>query len=212
DEVARIRQRAALQQAATAEHGRLASLRAILLGERPPKFHTPKLDEPLGAQLNASQQQAVRFAMSAADVAIIQGPPGTGKTTTLVEVIRQAVLAGEKVLACAPSNLAVDHLLERLLAAGQNAVRLGHPARVLPELQEHTLDVLVDAHPDVALARRLVRQALALRNKAAKTTRARPPRGARQEMRREASELLADARRLERGAVRQILETTPVVC
>src|SRR5690606_19257118 len=111
DEVARIRQRAALQQAATAEHGRLASLRAILLGERPPKFHTPKLDEPLGAQLNASQQQAVRFAMSAADVAIIQGPPGTGKTTTLVEVIRQAVLAGEKVLACAPSNLAVDHLL-----------------------------------------------------------------------------------------------------
>lgn len=44
------------------------------------------------------------------DVALIHGPPGTGKTTTLVELIRQAVARKEKVLACAPSNVAVDSM------------------------------------------------------------------------------------------------------
>ena len=45
---------------------------------------------------------------------MIHGPPGTGKTTTVVELIRQAVAMGLKVLACAPSNVAVDNLVERL--------------------------------------------------------------------------------------------------
>ena len=36
---------------------------------------------------------------------------------------------------------------------------LQNPARVLLELQEHTLDLLVDNHPDVTLARKLLREA-----------------------------------------------------
>ena len=43
------------------------------------------------ANLNESQRDAVRFALSCRDVGIIHGPPGTGKTTTIVEVIVQAV-------------------------------------------------------------------------------------------------------------------------
>jgi superfamily I DNA and/or RNA helicase len=185
----------------------------VLLGEKAPQFEDLPTDyTPLDPALNPSQQEAVRFALSARDLAILHGPPGTGKTTTVVELIRQAIRRGAKVLACAPSNLAVDNLLERLLAGGEKAVRLGHPARVLPELRAHTLDLLVEEHDDVRLARKLAKEAYALFRKAARFTRARPEPGARRDMRQEAREMLADARRLESQAVEQVLNRATVLC
>lgn len=212
DEISRQRQRTALFAANGAERGRLAQLRDVLIGERPPRFTERATPSALDSELNNSQIEAVHFSLSAQDVAIIHGPPGTGKTTTVVEFIRQAVHRGERVLACAPSNLAVDNLMERLVGAGERAIRLGHPARVLPELQEHTLDLIVDSHPDVAVARKLIREANILRDKAARFTRAKPLPGARQEMRREARELMDDARRIEDQLVKHLLDTTPVLC
>jgi len=212
DEVARQRQRAALERARTARGDRLAELRKVLLGERPPQFRDGPTLKPLDPSLNDSQQNAVRFALSASDFALIHGPPGTGKTTAVVEVIRQAVRRGEKVLACAPSNLAVDNIFERLLAAGERVVRLGHPARVLPELREHTLDLLVEAHSEVRAARKLVREAFALFRQAKKYTRAKPEPGARREMRQEAKELLADARRMEAQVVEGLLYSADILC
>jgi superfamily I DNA and/or RNA helicase len=212
DEIARQRQLAALREAKTANRGRAAQLRDVLMGAREPKFAEPQPLVPLNENLNAPQQEAVAFALAAGDVAIIHGPPGTGKTTTVVELIRQAVARGEKVLACAASNMAVDNLLERLVAVGERAIRLGHPARVLKELQEHTLDLLVDAHPDVAIARRLIKEANALRDKAARFTRAKPLPGAKQQMRAEARELVADARRIESQVAEHILDSATVVC
>src|SRR4029077_8152006 len=103
-------------------------------------FAAPAPYTPLDPSLNDSQQKAVEFALSARDLAIIHGPPGTGKTTTVCELVRQAIRRGEKVLACAPSNLAVDNMLERLVSSKAKAIRVGHPARVLPGLREHTLD------------------------------------------------------------------------
>jgi len=47
--------------------------------------------------LDDSQKEALKFALSQRDVAIIHGPPGTGKTTTVNEVILQAVKMGLKV-------------------------------------------------------------------------------------------------------------------
>jgi len=47
--------------------------------------------------LDDSQKEAVKFALSRRDVSIIHGPPGTGKTTTVTEVILQAVKMGQKV-------------------------------------------------------------------------------------------------------------------
>jgi len=212
DETARLRQKQALDRAAAAKGDRLADLRRVLLGEAPPQFALFTDFTPLDESLNASQREAVRFALSARDVAAVHGPPGTGKTTTLVEIIRQAVRRGDRVLVCAPSNLAVDNLLERLLAHGERAVRLGHPARVLPQLREHTLDLMVDDHPDVRQARKFVKEALALFRKAARWTRAKPEPGARRDMRQEARSLLADARRLEDQAVERILNAAPVLC
>jgi ATP-dependent RNA/DNA helicase IGHMBP2 len=212
DEVARQRQLTALDRARSAARDRLAELRAVLLGEARPAFVPESPLEPLDAALDATQQEAVRFALSARDLAVIHGPPGTGKTTAVVELIRQAVRRGERVLACAPSNLAVDNLFERLLAFGESAVRLGHPARVLPQLRERTLDLLVEDHDDTRLARKLAKDAFALFRKAGKFTRARPEPGARRDMRQEARTLLADARRLEGQAVERVLDGARVLC
>lgn len=212
DEVAAQRQRAGLQRAKLARGDRLAGLRDVLLGVQPPAFRADRDEAALDPGLNDPQREAVRLALSARDVALIHGPPGTGKTRTVVELIRRAVRRDQKVLACAPSNLAVDNIFERLLAFGERAVRLGHPARVLPELRAHTLDLLVEEHPDVRLARKLVKEAMGLFRQAGRTTRARPVPGARQEARHEARSLLADARRLEAQAVEHILDTADVLC
>ncbi|HSV98899.1 MAG TPA: AAA domain-containing protein [Sedimentisphaerales bacterium] len=212
DEIAGQRQRAALQRARLAKADRLAELRDVLLGRRVPEFAS-KRDEPaLDSELNDAQREAVRFALAARDIALIHGPPGTGKTTAVVEVIRGAIRRGDRVLACAPSNLAVDNLFERLLAAGVRAVRLGHPARVMADLRAHTLDSLVEEHQDVRLARKLVKEAMSLFRQAGRYTRAKPLPGERRQTREDAGSLLADARRLETQAVEHILDTADVLC
>jgi superfamily I DNA and/or RNA helicase len=212
DEAARLRQKAALDRASRAKRDRLAELRTYLLGEAVPRFAALPDLALCDNSLNESQREAVRFALAARDLAILHGPPGTGKTTTVVELIRQAIRRGHKVLACAPSNLAVDNLLERLAQHGEKALRLGHPARVLPTLREHTLDLLVEEHDDVRLARKLAKEAYALFRKAKKFTRAKPEPGMRQDLRREGRALLADARQLENRAVEKLLDRATVLC
>lgn len=210
DEVSRNRQLQAMRTATTVESGRIKQLRDSLLGETSPKFREVK-NFVADAALDPSQQEGVKLALSAEDFACIHGPPGTGKTTTLVAVIRQLVARGAKVLATAPSNLAVDHLLEKLHLAGVRVLRLGHPARVQESLHHLVLDEQVENHPDVAVARKLVRDALRLKDRAAKFTRAKPPPGYKQELRAEARELFSDARRIEAGVVRYLLDSADVV-
>ncbi|XP_053418453.1 DNA-binding protein SMUBP-2 isoform X2 [Nycticebus coucang] len=95
------------------------------------------------ASLDASQKEAVSFALSQKELAIIHGPPGTGKTTTVVEIILQTVKQGLKVLCCAPSNIAVDNLVERLAQCKQRILRLGHPSRILESIQQYSLDAVL---------------------------------------------------------------------
>ena len=71
---------------------------------------------------------------------MIDGPPGTGKTTVLVEIIAREVRKGGKVLFCAPSNMAVDNMTERLVRSGEAVVRVGHPARVTEGCRHQTLE------------------------------------------------------------------------
>ncbi|XP_043202582.1 DNA-binding protein SMUBP-2-like [Amphibalanus amphitrite] len=58
------------------------------------------------------KRQAVALALRDRPLTVIHGPPGTGKTTTVVEVIMQHVKRAQRVLVCAPSNKAVDNVLE----------------------------------------------------------------------------------------------------
>lgn len=211
DEIARDRQRVALQRFIEADRGRVAVLKRVLLEEESPLFQPPPVWKPLG-QLDDSQQAAVTHALSAEHLAVIHGPPGTGKTTTVIEVIRQAIRRGDKVLACAPSNLAVDNLVERLVQAGEKVIRLGHPARVLPELREHTLDLLVETHPDLKLAREWTKEAWTLRRQANRFTRTAPAPGSRQDARAEAKRLLKDAREIETRLVDYLIDSADIVC
>lgn len=93
--------------------------------------------------LNQSQRNAINFAMNS-PISIIHGPPGTGKTYTLIELIRQLVQKGERVLVCGPSNISVDTILERLNGKlpGDQLLRIGHPARLLSSNLQHCLDIV----------------------------------------------------------------------
>ncbi|KAI1090632.1 DNA helicase [Rostrohypoxylon terebratum] len=92
--------------------------------------------------LNESQKDAIRFALRSREIALIHGPPGTGKTHTLIELILQLVKRNQRVLVCGPSNISVDNIVERLSPHRVPIVRLGHPARLLPSVLSHSLDVL----------------------------------------------------------------------
>ncbi len=187
---------------------------AVLQGGPPRFLSRPPAPAPApGTSLNAEQVAAVDLADRALDLALVHGPPGTGKTTVLVEVVRRAVARGERVLATAPSNLAVDNLLERLATAGLACVRVGHPARVLPGLLEHTLEARAAAHEAARIAEGLVDEALALRRDARKRrTRRGPGRFSEpREKERDARALVAEARALERRAEAEVLDRAQVV-
>lgn len=51
----------------------------------------------INQNLDDSQKESVKFALDQPEVAIIHGPPGTGKTTTVTEIILQAIKHGLKV-------------------------------------------------------------------------------------------------------------------
>jgi len=98
-------------------------------------------------ELNPSQQEAVKKALNSSLFFLIHGPPGTGKTRTAVEYIVQEVRRERRILAVADSNTACDNLLSGLVKRGVRVVRVGHPARVERELEEHSLFFMVKKLP-----------------------------------------------------------------
>jgi hypothetical protein len=188
-------------------------LRDALFGVRAPGFSAVEAGAPLDADLNAPQRRAVDRALAAETLSLILGPPGTGKTRTLAEVVRRAVARGERVLVTAASNLAVDNLAERLVAAGEPVLRLGHPARVLPSVEAHTLDAQLEATEEHRLARSWMRDAHELRRRAHKRfDRGAIGHRARREAFAEAGRLMRDARGQLKGAQKVILARHPIVC
>ncbi|KAM5538133.1 hypothetical protein V8D89_008330 [Ganoderma adspersum] len=96
-----------------------------LLGhECPKRFSAPGLPE-----LNHSQMYAVKSVLQK-PLSLIQGPPGTGKTVTSASIVYHlAKMNPGQVLVCAPSNVAVDQLTEKIHATGLKVVRLSAKSR-----------------------------------------------------------------------------------
>lgn len=192
--------------------GRLGKLREIAMGEREPQFQKLKSEVEFRTDLNDSQKAAVRLGLSAKDVAIIHGPPGTGKTTTVVELIVQSILRGDKVLACAPSNTAVDNLVEKLIGLKQRVVRIGHSARITERLRACSLDSLVEKHENMSVIREMQREIDSLYRQAEKFSRAKPAFGQKRGLRDEAKRLRSYVKLLEQQAVDHILENADCIC
>ncbi|KFY42783.1 hypothetical protein V494_02244 [Pseudogymnoascus sp. VKM F-4513 (FW-928)] len=109
--------------------------------------------EWIDPSLNDSQKDAIKFALASREVALIHGPPGTGKTHTLIELILQLVKLKLRVLVCGPSNISVDNIVERLSPHKLPILRLGHPARLLPSVLNHSLDILTQTSDAAAIVR-----------------------------------------------------------
>ncbi|KAF2220410.1 AAA domain-containing protein [Elsinoe ampelina] len=132
-----------LSKMTESEHSILA--RVLFGRSTPTPVSDADLKEPiewLDPSLNDSQKDAIRFALASREVALIHGPPGTGKTHTLIELILQMTKRKKRLLVCGPSNISVDNIVERLAPHKVPIVRLGHPARLLPRVLDHSLEVL----------------------------------------------------------------------
>lgn len=149
--------------------------------------------------LNDSQSNAIKNCIKAPLVAAIHGPPGTGKTTTLVQLIQELCKKEKQVLVCAPSNTAVDVIVEKLALNGINALRIGHPARVTSEALKHTVDVRFANHPDYGLYTSLKKQSEEYFQMAKKFKRNFGPkeREQRRLLKNEALQLKDDFKRIE---------------
>ncbi|RVX66752.1 Regulator of nonsense transcripts 1 [Exophiala mesophila] len=92
--------------------------------QMPKKFSVPGLPD-----LNGSQISAVKSVLQK-PLSLIQGPPGTGKTVTSATIIYHlSKINGGQVLVCAPSNVAVDQLCERIHLTGLKTVRVTAKSR-----------------------------------------------------------------------------------
>jgi regulator of nonsense transcripts 1 len=96
----------------------------VLRTQMPKRFSAPGLPE-----LNHSQMYAVKSVLQK-PISLIQGPPGTGKTVTSASIVYHlAKMNPGQVLVCAPSNVAVDQLTEKIHSTGLKVVRLTAKSR-----------------------------------------------------------------------------------
>ncbi|HEX6812984.1 MAG TPA: IGHMBP2 family helicase [Planctomycetota bacterium] len=201
---------AALRELARDRKGEEARYLDVFFGEREPEIGRKPAAESLrwfDDALDPSQRDAVLLALQSEHVALIHGPPGTGKTTAVVEFIRQAVARGERILACAPSNVAVDNLAERLLRADLRIVRLGHPARVQEAVRDVSLASLVQDAPEQKLLRDVRREV----DQGVRKVHRAKNRQDRWAARNEVRALRAELRRLESAITRGFVDGAEVV-
>lgn len=197
-----------LQKMKPSEH---SSLTQVLFGQSSP---TPISEDDLKAgvkwldpSLNDSQQEAIRFALASREVALIHGPPGTGKTHTLIELIQQLLARDQRLLVCGPSNISVDNIVERLAPHKVPMVRLGHPARLLPSVLSHSLDVLTKTSDAAAIVSNIRSEMDAKQASIRKTRNGRERRVIYGEMK----ELRKEYRQREIRVVSELLRGSKVV-
>ncbi|XP_058208607.1 uncharacterized protein LOC131321719 isoform X2 [Rhododendron vialii] len=194
--------------------GPAADLVPVLFGERLPTMSKKDVSfSPFNPNLDHSQflfsfkKDAISKALSSKNIFLLHGPPGTGKTTTVVEIILQEVKRGSKILACAASNIAVDNIVERLVPHRVKLVRVGHPARLLPQVLDSALDAQVLRGDNSALANDIRKEMKALNGKLLKTK----DRNTKRDIRKELKSLSKEERKRQMLAVADVIKSADVV-
>lgn len=119
-----------------------------------------------------------------------------------------------KVLVCAPSNIAVDNVLEKLATASSRTggkrlrlTRIGHPARVLPQILPYCLDAKIQAAEGTEIVDDIRKETAAMLTKLHKTR----DRSVRANMRRELKANRKEIREREQKVVGELLKHSDVV-
>lgn len=188
--------------------GPCANLVPVLFGEKAPMRSKDAMKfSPFNKNLDDSQKEAISKALGSRDVFLLHGPPGTGKTTTIIEIILQEVKRGSKILACAASNIAVDNIVERLARYRTKLVRLGHPARLLPQVLDSALDAQVLRADNSSLAGDIRKEMKVLNSKLLKAK----DRNTKRDIRKELKTLAKEERKRQQLAVTDVLKNADVV-
>ena len=193
------------------KEGRLKELISIMMGNTRPFFSN--IQEIKFPFLNNSQNEAIQLIRSAQDVGLVHGPPGTGKTTTMVQAITEVLEREKQVLVTAPSNAAVDLLVEKLHQQKVNVVRMGHPARVTVDVVSHTLDAQLGTHPDAKMLKDIRKKSEELRRMGKKYRRkyGREEAAQRKRLIYEARKMKDEALQLEDHMINDILNSASVI-
>ncbi|PRP75087.1 DNA-binding protein SMUBP-2 [Planoprotostelium fungivorum] len=216
NEVTHNRMKEALETLRNIEGRDANQILSVMFGGHEARFDRQTTVEHIyNSGLNSSQRDAISFAMSARDVALIHGPPGTGKTTTVVELIIQLVSRGNRVLACAGSNVAVDNIVEKLShwihsekqLKGKKFLRIGHPARLLPQVVEHSLDARIANDEGSDIVKDVRKEMNDIIRKMSKSR----DKGERYRMRSDLSSLRRELVQREKRVIREIVGTSDVI-
>jgi len=199
---------ALIQLSKAIQMGPSANLVPVLFGENSPMRSKDAVKfSPFNKNLDDSQKEAISKALRSRDVFLLHGPPGTGKTTTIIEIILQEIKRGSKILACAASNIAVDNIVERLSLYRTKLVRLGHPARLLPQVLDSALDAQVLRADNSSLAGDIRKEMKVLNSKLLKAK----DRNTKRDIRKELKTLAKEERKRQQLAVADVIKNADVV-
>lgn len=110
--------------------------RASIVDKKEPKFSSGTIKPDIIKDFNSDQVNAFNKVLNTKDYCLILGMPGTGKTTVIARIIQFLVQSGKSVLLAAYTHSAVDNILLKVKDSGINILRVGHPARVHPDIRK----------------------------------------------------------------------------
>lgn len=124
-------------------------------------------------EFDDSQMACIRLAASSPHFTLIHGPPGSGKTKVITAILRDTLSRGGRALVVSPTHVAVDNLVERLVATTDGVDRLAPIS--LPVRYAGSERDVSNAAQDYLESRRGQRRAATIAERVERTLRDRLP-------------------------------------